>query len=338
MMWGMADDLRNTEERPMTDDLKFHPLADKFDLIEGLEFDELVADIKANGLRERIVLFQGMILDGRNRYRACLAAGVTREFYNGDNVIKDEAAARAFVISANVRRRHLSAEQKLKALVDLVASAPEKSDRQLAKEASTSHTTIAKARKEAEATGKALPVDTRVGMDGKARKPRTPKAPKPITVAPEEVPSLAPEQQVEAATEPKAEPREQKDDAEVPAQLGKDIKGITLNYCQRVREHKERVSAASLEQMDALEDTVRKAAKRLVKLAGEIHAWAGPQRNAAWKKRDAEIDAEEAARAATPVETATAAEDGNGGDPGDTAEARKAFYAAEEAGGAGPEA
>jgi hypothetical protein len=46
--------------------LKFHPLADTFPLMEGVEFNELVADIKANGLREKIDLYQGRIVDGRN--------------------------------------------------------------------------------------------------------------------------------------------------------------------------------------------------------------------------------------------------------------------------------
>ena len=45
-------------------ELKFHPLADIFPLIEGAEFDELIADIKANGLLEPIVVHEEMILDG----------------------------------------------------------------------------------------------------------------------------------------------------------------------------------------------------------------------------------------------------------------------------------
>src|SRR5262245_45223221 len=70
-----------------SDDLRFHPLADIFPLMEGEEFDVLVADIKACGLNEAIVLLDGMILDGRNRYRACIAADVEpvfRSFTGGD--------------------------------------------------------------------------------------------------------------------------------------------------------------------------------------------------------------------------------------------------------------
>jgi hypothetical protein len=57
-------------------DCKPHPIAaDLFPLIEGQEFDELVADIKKYGLREPVVLFEDKILDGRNRTRAALEAG-----------------------------------------------------------------------------------------------------------------------------------------------------------------------------------------------------------------------------------------------------------------------
>jgi ParB-like chromosome segregation protein Spo0J len=149
----------------MTEDLKFHPAADIFPLMQGEEFEALVADIKANGLHESIVTYDGMILDGRNRLRACLAAGVEPDFVGGG--IGDPVA---YVISANIRRRHLTAEDKIRFLAQLVAAQPEKSDRQHAKEAGVSHPTIAKARKTAEATGKALPVAKRVGSDGKARK------------------------------------------------------------------------------------------------------------------------------------------------------------------------
>jgi ParB-like chromosome segregation protein Spo0J len=152
----------------MTADLKFHPLSKLGGpLMEGAEFDELVADIKKNGLLKPIAVFDGKILDGRNRYRACIAAGVHLVTDDIDGWIDDPAA---YVISANIHRRHLTPEQKRDLLVELVKASPEKSDRTLAKEAGTTHPTIAKARKQAEATGKALPVEKRTGADGKARK------------------------------------------------------------------------------------------------------------------------------------------------------------------------
>ena len=88
-------------------DRAFHPFTDLFPLMEGREFEELVADIKANGLHEPIILLDDLILDGRNRYRACLAAGVEPLFvpYRGD----DPAA---YVVSMNVARRHLSELQR----------------------------------------------------------------------------------------------------------------------------------------------------------------------------------------------------------------------------------
>jgi ParB-like chromosome segregation protein Spo0J len=87
--------------------LKFHPLANLFPLIEGEEFEALRADVKAHGLRESITLLGGAILDGRNRYRACQRANVKPRFVDYDG-----ADPLAFVISANVHRRHLTASQR----------------------------------------------------------------------------------------------------------------------------------------------------------------------------------------------------------------------------------
>jgi hypothetical protein len=85
-----------------------HPLADRFPMLPEDELDRLAADVAENGLRNPIILdADGRILDGRNRYAACDRAGVEPEFvtFEGD----DEAA---FVLSANVARRHMTTGQQ----------------------------------------------------------------------------------------------------------------------------------------------------------------------------------------------------------------------------------
>jgi len=92
-----------------------HPLADIFPLITGDEFVALKQDIKDNGLLEPIWILDGMILDGRNRFRACQEVGVSPVFreYEGD-----EPAA--FVISLNLKRRHLDKSQSATVAVEFL--------------------------------------------------------------------------------------------------------------------------------------------------------------------------------------------------------------------------
>ena len=88
---------------------EFHAVADLFPLLEGAAFDELAADIKKNGLREAILIdADGRIVDGRNRYRACLAAGVEPRFveWQGEGELAELA------LSLNLRRRHLDESQR----------------------------------------------------------------------------------------------------------------------------------------------------------------------------------------------------------------------------------
>lgn len=90
-----------------------HPAADLFPLIEGDEFDELVQDIKQNDLREPIVLTgdRKILIDGRNRYRACLAAGVDAT-YRTLPTRTTEIEILDLIVSLNVARRHLNPGQK----------------------------------------------------------------------------------------------------------------------------------------------------------------------------------------------------------------------------------
>ena len=86
---------------------EFHPLANIFPLIEGQAYQDLMADVLKHGVREPVWIYEGQILDGRNRYRAATAMRVpfeTRE-YEGED-------AAAFVVSLNLHRRHLNEAQR----------------------------------------------------------------------------------------------------------------------------------------------------------------------------------------------------------------------------------
>jgi hypothetical protein len=95
---------------PRDEDLVFyedHPLAAAFPMMEGEDLMDLVADVRERGLRQRIILYQDKVLDGRNRLRACIGAGVRPrfEFYAGDDPV-------GYIVSLNLRRRHLDASQR----------------------------------------------------------------------------------------------------------------------------------------------------------------------------------------------------------------------------------
>jgi hypothetical protein len=102
-----AETVDDSEHRIAPIGLQFHPLADLFSLITGAEWDELVDDIRAHGVRESIWVYQGKILDGRNRYRAAQVAGVPcgTRVYDGDDPV-------GFIISLNLKRRHLNTSQR----------------------------------------------------------------------------------------------------------------------------------------------------------------------------------------------------------------------------------
>lgn len=89
------------------DKYEYHPLSNLFPLMEGDEFDRLVDDIDKNGLLEPIVLFEGKILDGRNRYRACMKLGRKPTFKKYPNRINPLT----YVVAENIRRRHLEKAQ-----------------------------------------------------------------------------------------------------------------------------------------------------------------------------------------------------------------------------------
>jgi ParB-like chromosome segregation protein Spo0J len=78
-------------------------------MMDAAEFSSLKESISKGGLKEQIWLYEGKILDGRNRYLACLEVGIEPEFREFRGT--DEQALEA-VIAWNLERRHLSSWQK----------------------------------------------------------------------------------------------------------------------------------------------------------------------------------------------------------------------------------
>lgn len=75
--------------------------------MQDKEFAALVESVRTNGLRDPILLYEGKILDGRNRYNACLKAKVEPQFepWEGDDPWE-------FVWDTNAERRNISQIQK----------------------------------------------------------------------------------------------------------------------------------------------------------------------------------------------------------------------------------
>jgi ParB-like chromosome segregation protein Spo0J len=79
--------------------IQVHPLAELFPMMPPDELADLAEDIRASGLIHPIVIDgDGVLIDGRNRLRACEIAGVEPSFHciNGDD-------AAAYIVSANLQ-------------------------------------------------------------------------------------------------------------------------------------------------------------------------------------------------------------------------------------------
>lgn len=87
-----------------------HPIGAMWPEMTGDAFATLVADVQKSGLCEPIVLYEGKILDGWNRYRACREAGVT-PLINPWTPRHEGDTPEAYVLSRNKERRHLEPGQ-----------------------------------------------------------------------------------------------------------------------------------------------------------------------------------------------------------------------------------
>ena len=92
----------------------WHPYANLFPWIDGAAREEFKADIRKNGVIEPIVMYEGMILDGRNRYEVARDLGIEYPItdYIGDDPL-------GFVIAKNLTRRHLTESQRAMVAADI---------------------------------------------------------------------------------------------------------------------------------------------------------------------------------------------------------------------------
>lgn len=113
-----------TQTKPQTEMKKnpqslyeFHEIANIFPMMGEDEIADVAESIKRSGQRDDIILFEGMILDGRNREAACFVAGVTPR-YRVFDMEADGADPVRYVLDKNLERRHLTSSQKAAAATD----------------------------------------------------------------------------------------------------------------------------------------------------------------------------------------------------------------------------
>jgi hypothetical protein len=180
-----------TKTQGWRDWLAVHEAAEMFPLMSPDELKELADDINANKLLTPCLFIRDqdgrpILVDGRNRLNALELLGV--ELQKSDltdhlmfEYLSVEVDVWARVISANIRRRHPTAEKKHEVIEKLMKATPEKSNRQIAETVKASPTTVGAVRSELEATGQIGQLAKTVGKEGKERPTKPAKARPPST-------------------------------------------------------------------------------------------------------------------------------------------------------------
>jgi hypothetical protein len=185
------------------DVLPIHPAAELFPRMSKDELRALGEDILKHGLTSPIAVWRAdpnaeghQLLDGRSRLDALEAVGAAIDVsfvgskgnpqaklfivlkYRHPNadwtrIGVVEPSDRplgdpyAYVISANIHRRHLTAEQKRDLMAKLIKATPDKSDRQIAETVKVDHKTVGAVRTEQEARGEIPHLETRTDSKGR---------------------------------------------------------------------------------------------------------------------------------------------------------------------------
>lgn len=103
--------------------LTVHEAAEIFPLMSEAELKALSENIATEGLKEPIVLYEGQVLDGRNRLEACRRAGVKPTFTEID---LNGTAPIEYVVKMNIDNRNLSIPQRCAIAVQLLPGLAER--------------------------------------------------------------------------------------------------------------------------------------------------------------------------------------------------------------------
>ena len=113
-----------------------HEIANQWNMQKQEEFEGLCDSLRKIGLQRPITLYEGKILDGRNRYNACRKLGLGTEekrlwypFVHFEDRPYPEGvtwpqAATALVITKNIMRRNLTPDQRAMIAAELYAKLP----------------------------------------------------------------------------------------------------------------------------------------------------------------------------------------------------------------------
>lgn len=109
----------SAKARSALDNFDVHEAANLFPIIDDDNLKALAEDIRIHGQQEPIWMFEGQLLDGRNRVIACAMIG--RDPIRKEWKPQPGETPATFVMSRNVHRRHLTASQRAAVAVQLEA-------------------------------------------------------------------------------------------------------------------------------------------------------------------------------------------------------------------------
>jgi ParB-like chromosome segregation protein Spo0J len=138
-----------------------------FDPLTPEEYAALKADIASHGVLVAIEFDdEGNVLDGHHRLAICGELGIGT-FPMQVRHFDDDEARRMHIISLNLRRRHISAEQRRVWITEALKLAPQLSNRQHARALAVDAKTVAAVRVAAQEAGEIPHVPDLQGSDGK---------------------------------------------------------------------------------------------------------------------------------------------------------------------------